>query len=220
MNFFFIAVLVYALLGPAGPAQAVTASYDQYVTLNGTPVAEIKVLVKGSWLKAESNFEGLQIIMLRNVQGIFSYYPAQKTATQIPREMDAPNVTVQIPDYARFLNENKARKVGAETIDGKECDIYKFIEPALQREATAWMWKEKKFPLQIEVLAPQGTTLIQIQNLKIGAEIPNSAFDLPVNTKILDLKAMQEKADPSAPIDLRNPTSPKDGASSPVTNEE
>ena len=149
--------LLFALIAALSlslPAFALTATYDQKVSVNGNPVADIKIQTKNENLKAESEFQGMKMIILRSAKGTFSYYPLQKMAAKIPAEMDKPNVTTQIPNYKAFLEQNGAKNEGTEKVDGKDTDVYTFIEPSLKRPGKAWLLKENQC-LNLVCVAPK-----------------------------------------------------------------
>ncbi len=56
----------------------------------------------------------------------------------------------------------------------------------IQRQAKAWVWKEKTFPVKIEVDAPEGKTTIDIVNINFSPEIKDSDFELPEGVKLVD----------------------------------
>lgn len=182
--FFF---LFAAVLSPS--AFALTATYDQKISMGGNVVATVKVAAKDDLLRAESNFSGMQTVMLRNKEGMFSYLPVQKVATKIPPFMDRPNVTRDIPKYMEFLKSNGGQKIGDEKVDGKDTEVYSFVEPNIKKPGKAWIWKEKQFPIKIEVQAPEGVTTIDIQNVNFQPSLKDEDFQLPKDTKIVNFPA-------------------------------
>ena len=200
---FLVFVLTLSAFGFSGVAFASGYIYDQKVSLDGQHVATLKIVAQDSQIKAESDFQGIKIIMLRGPQGTFSYYPEKKMAAKIPQESDPPNLTALIPQFQDYLAKSAAKKTGAETVDGKECEIYEFIEPSLDKPAKVWMWKEKQFPLRIEVTAPDGLTLIELQNIEFDPQIPAAAFSLPPDVQIVDMEnpPAEETTPQSAPAE-------------------
>lgn len=175
-------------------AFAFSVSYDQKVSVDGNPVANIKVIVKDENMWAESDFGGMKTVMLRNESGNYSYVPANNVATKIPAEMDRPNLTRDLPHFVDFLKAHNGEKIGAETLEGKECDVYKFVEPMVQKEAKAWVWKEKQFPVKIEVPAPEGLTVVELNNIQFDPKTDAATFSLPKEAKIIDFAAAQQAA--------------------------
>jgi outer membrane lipoprotein-sorting protein len=182
------------LMSLTANAFAFAVSYDQKVSIENNPVATIKVAVQGENMRAESDFGGMKSVMLRNETGSYSYVPEQNAATKIPPAMDRPNLTRDLPRFMEFLNSNKGEKVGSEKVDGKDCDVYKFLEPTIQQEAKAWVWKEKQFPVKIEVPAPEGLTVVELYNIQFDPKLDAASFQLPAGVKVLDFEAAQQAA--------------------------
>lgn len=176
-------------------ALATTVSYDQKVSVDASPVATIKVLVKDDSMRAESDFNGVKSMLFRNSKGTYTYLPDQNLAALMPRELDRPNITRDIPKYMEFLKNNKGEKTGTETVNGVECDVYTFVEPNIQKPGKAWIWKEKSFPVKIEVSAPEGKTSIEITNINFSPAVQDSDFQVPADAKIYD---------PAAPASARS----------------
>jgi outer membrane lipoprotein-sorting protein len=187
-------ILLALFLSITSQAFAFSVSYDQKVSVDNNAVANIKVLVKDDSMWAESDFGGMKTVMLRNETGSYSYVPEQNVATKIPAEMDRPNLTRDLPRFMDFLKANNAQKVGSEKVDNKDCDVYTFMEPMVQREAKAWVWKDKQFPVKIEVPAPEGLTLVELFNIEFDPKIEANAFTLPKEVKVLDFAAAQQAA--------------------------
>lgn len=174
----------------SGRAMAMTVSYDQKVSIDSNPVATIKVLVRDEQMRAESDFNGVTSVLYRNAKGTYSYLPQQKMAALLPAALDRPNITRDIPNYMEFLNKNEGKKTGTETLNGVECDVYTFMEPNILRPGKSWVWKEKSFPVKIEVDAPEGKTTIEISNVNFAPAVQDSDFELPADAKIFDPTTM------------------------------
>lgn len=203
----FLIALGILFCGLNASASAFSVSYDQKVTLEKNVLATIKVMVQDDKMSAQSSFSGMESVILRNETGTYSYMPAQKMATKIPAAMDRPNLTRDLPRFMEFLKQNEGKKIGSDTIEGKACDIYQFTEPTLKREAKAWVWAEKNFPLKIEVPSPEGITLVELSNIQFDPKIPANQFQLPADVKIVDLETTQPVAAPGQ--EEKNTKNPK-----------
>ena len=213
---FSIFVFVLLSLGRLNQSFALEATYDQKVSVDGNAIATIKVSTKGELMKAESNFGGMITVMIRNASGTYSYLPVQKMATKIPASMDRPNLTRDLPHFMEFLQKNKGEKIGSEKVGTYETDVYKFVEPISKKDAKAWVWKEKSFPVKIEVKAPEGLTLVELSNINIGAKVDEASFQLPADTKIIDL----EKTGPNAAAKAASEAVDKTTAQEPAPSEQ
>ncbi len=177
---------------------AFSVSYDQKVTVENATVATIQVVVQDEKMWAQSNFNGMETVVLRNESGAYSYIPAQKMATKIPAAMDRPNLTRDLPNFKEFLEKNNGKKIGTEKINNQETDIYQFTEPTLKKEAKAWIWPEKNFPLKIEVPAPEGLTVVELTNIQFDPQLKTDQFQLPEDVQVIDLEKTQDMMPPGA----------------------
>ncbi len=184
----FLIALAALSLGLNAQASAFSVSYDQKVSVQQEVIATVKVVVQDDKMSAQSNFNGMDSVILRNETGAYSYVPSQKMATKIPAAMDRPNLTRDLPRFIEFLNQNNGKKLSSETLDGKACDVYQFTEPTLKRDAKAWVWVEKQFPVKIEVPAPEGLTTVELTNIQFDPKISTDQFTLPADVQVIDLE--------------------------------
>lgn len=196
---FLAAVFISAFFAQISAAFSFSVSYDQSVSLDSNPVAEVKVVVKDEFMKAESKFGDMTSVMYRNETGVYSYLPAQKVATKIPPSMDAPNLTRDLPNFMAYLQKNSGVKIGAEVLNGLDCDIYEFNEPTIQKLSKAWIWREKSFPVKIEVPAPEGLTIVELSNIQFDPPTDPAVFQLPADAEIVDFNTMAAGASSAPP---------------------
>ena len=52
---------------------------------------------------------------------------------------------------------------------------------------SVWLWKEKNFPVKIEVTSAAGSTTIDFENVKFDPEIAANLFQVPEGVKVMDL---------------------------------
>ena len=208
----FLILTALISLTISAQAFAFSTSYDQKVSVNGNLVATIKVISQDDNLRAESDFRGMKSVMLRNKTGAYSYFPAQNMATKIPPAMERPNLTKDLPHYMEFLKKNHAKKVGTEKYKDHDCDIYTFIEPNIKKDGKVWVWREKQFPLKIEVNAPEGLTQVELNSIQFDPKIDAATFNLPPTAKIIDLQAMMQ-AQKNAATHATPPKSPTTASS-------
>ena len=93
-------------------------------------------------------------------------------------------------NYAQYLEERRAERIGAETVDGFACDIYRFTDPEAGGTITAWVWKEKMFPIRFEIEGADGNMLVELSNLQLGTNIPDAAFQLPDGVQVMDMGSL------------------------------
>lgn len=189
---------VRALLGvivgtglAAGEAAAFSASYDQ-TTTQGRKVMTAKVSLKDELFRMETTAEGQTAIILHNREGTFTVMPsegmAMKTAARHPGQRPIRGAG----NYAQYLKERQAERIGAETVGGYACDIYRFLDPEDGSTVTAWVWKDKTFPVRFEIDGADGKMLVELSNLQLGATIPDADFQLPAGVEVMDLGALMK----------------------------
>jgi hypothetical protein len=61
-------------------------------------------------------------------------------------------------------------------VDGKDCLVVEFIDGEITLKA--WLWKEKRFLVRLDIISPEHTTTIAFKNIDFG-DIPDSVFELP-----------------------------------------
>lgn len=178
---------------------AYSVSFDEQISVNNTPLANFKVAVQDKNVRTESAYAGMEVVTLRNDAGIFNYFPKQKMAQKIPSNLIKANLTDDLPNFNAFLEKNKAAKVGDEKVDGKDAAIYQYKDAASQADTKIWVWKEKNFPLKIEIPRPKGSTLITFTNINFKPEIKTDTFKVPEGTKITELQMAAKDAPKAAP---------------------
>jgi len=188
--------MVLGLLGAAvwigasaGSAAAFTASYDQKIT-QGRNVYQSNVQMKDGFFRMEMTIGGEFSVIIRNADGVYTVMPGQGMAMKTPYLQLGQEPVQGASDYAEYLRQHNAERLGAETIDGRACEIYRFIDPELGGSITAWVWTEKMFPIRFEADAPGGKTLTELSNVELGAAIPEDAFQLPAGIELMDMGAM------------------------------
>src|SRR3989338_748830 len=196
MKWFFRGLIFPALLLTHSPLLlAFSVSYEQVITTNGAPMASFKVTVQDQNLRVESQWGGLDAIMIRNDTGQYNYIPSQNTATRIPLALHRPNLTDDLPNYTEFLQKNRATVVGSEEIQGRQTDIYQFTDPIGLGDTKAWVWKDKQFPIKIEVRNTQGTTVVELNNVQFDIAVEPAVFQIPDGVEVVELEAAVAKAE-------------------------
>ena len=187
---FMAAVISLSL---AQEAFAFSASFQQKIT-QGTLVIQLKIQMKEKKMRVESTFTDKTTVMIRNESGTYQVAPNEKTVLKIPAELDRPSLADELPDFTQFLKKQSAKLTGSETVDGHACDIYEFKDPATLADSKAWVWKEKKFPVKIEIGSPvSGITRIEMTDIRLDQPIDDKAFELPAGLPVTDLAAMNSE---------------------------
>ncbi len=67
------------------------------------------------------------------------------------------------------------------------CDVYEYFDVDAESQLIAWVWKEKKFPVKLEVSNYFGKTSIFFDDIRLNEPIPESLFELPKDAKLIDM---------------------------------
>ena len=68
-----------------------------------------------------------------------------------------------------------------------KCDVYEYFDEDANSQLVAWVWKEKNFPVKLELKNYFGKTTIFFDDIRLNEPIPESFFELPKDTKLIDL---------------------------------
>ena len=128
-------------------------------------------------------------IIIHNAEGTYTVMPSEGMAMKTSLHPGQGPVR-GAGNYAAYLRERQAERTGSETIDGRACDIYRFSDPEAGGITTAWVWKEKMFPIRFETETSDGKMLIELSNVQLGAAIPDEAFQLPAGVQVMDMGAL------------------------------
>jgi len=182
-------LLVLAIWVPS--AAAFTGSYEEMITIGDKPIAHFRVYAKEKNVRTEFLMEAQSEIIIRNAEGTFRYSGEQKMALKLP-DLVPPQQTLldHLDDYLGFLQKNGAVNKGGEKVGDLETDIYEFLDPMTQKQAKAWVWREKSFPLKIEIEAPEGLLRVEMKDIQIAVPVDDALFALPEETKVIDLNEM------------------------------
>jgi len=172
-----------------GSVEAYSASYEQRVT-SGGQVIRSTVRMQEERFRMESVVEGQTSIVIRNEEGMFSYLPAQGMAVKLPSLDPSQQPVEALDDYAGYLRERQAELIRTEMLEGKACDVYRFTDPAINGPVTAWVWKERQFPIRLEMDGPDGHVVVELSNIQVGASADPAAFQLPAGVPIMDMGSM------------------------------
>ena len=170
-------------------AEAFSVSYDQTVT-QGRQVMTGKVSLKDQMFRIDMMADGQTMATLRNASGTYTYMPAEGMAMKLSALNPSQRPIEHADNYQQYLQERHAERIGTETVDGYPCEMYRFTDPETGDLVTAWVWTEKQFPIKLEFDGAKGKMLVEIQNIQLGAAIPDALFELPADVQIMDMGNM------------------------------
>ena len=181
--------LVLGVCAAGAGAEAFSVSYDQKIT-QGRQVMTSKVSMKDQMFRMDMTAEGQATATIHNASGTYTYMPAENMAMKLP-VLNASSRPIEHADnYQQYLQERHAQRIGTETVDGHPCEIYRFTDPDTGDLVTAWVWIEKQFPIKMEIDGAEGKILVEIQNLQLGAALPEALFELPPDVQVMDMGNM------------------------------
>jgi hypothetical protein len=181
---FFIAAAVWLLTG--AEAGAFSAAYDQEITAQGQ-VIRSTVMLKDEQFRMEFEMKGMPAVIVRNASGIYQYLPRERAAMRLPASMVPQNPLQDARGYVAANHLDELQPVRSETVNGYPCDVYQFPDPTTGGMTTAWIWTAQRFPVKIEQQTRQGPVTAVLSNIRVGAAIAESMFQLPAGVEILDM---------------------------------
>jgi outer membrane lipoprotein-sorting protein len=166
-----------------------TVKYDMVMSGPGIPATTSKVWLKqkAGKMKTETTMQGQTAIMLAdwNEGIVYQYMPAQNMAIKmdIGQAPDSPAEDSPVEGIAG-LEEYNPVIVGSEVVDGHDCWV---VEASMEGvSAKYWIWKEKGFPVKVEVDTAEGKMTMEYKNIDFG-DIPDSEFELPAGVQIMEM---------------------------------
>jgi outer membrane lipoprotein-sorting protein len=151
--------------------------YNMTITVTGSPVISGVVYQKDDMMRYEVTIQDTETVMLFNMADsiMYIYLPSQKMAMKETLDPgDEPEGNVGNSSDILKLNPVIT---GNDIIDGKDCIIIKYNEP-VSGDVKMWVWKDKGFPLKMEITTPAGLTTIAFNDFEFP-DIPDSMFQLP-----------------------------------------
>jgi outer membrane lipoprotein-sorting protein len=154
-----------------------SVKYNMTITVPGSPVISGMVYQKDQMMRYEVTVQDIETVMLFNLADsiMYIYIPSQNLAMkQTLDPSDEPQGNVG--NSADILKLNPVI-TGNDIIDGKDCVIINYSEP-ITGNVKMWVWKDKGFPLKMEITALAGLTTIAFSDFEFPS-IPDSMFQLP-----------------------------------------
>jgi len=173
-------------------ACAFTASYEQTTSGIGKAEPGIKfVKIKDDKIRIEMDTPDGKGIAIIDKDMMLSYIPSQNKAIKV--KIDVQRDMNVLSDYGSYLESIGAKIIGSERIDSYDCEIYDFIDPRINMPSKVWLWKEKKFPVKVEIKSPNGVVTTTMKNIKVDIPIDDSEFTLPAGIEIVEESEMAEQ---------------------------
>jgi len=206
----FSLFLIIFLICIHNTAFAYTISFEQEMTSAGNvPKLLQKIWIKDNKMRMEviNPYDTAQkAIYITKEDGMYNYIPKQNLAVKVSNNGEQKDYIRNLKDFLKFLKGKDAVKIGNDVINGKSCDIYEYTESAnttsnMDTKFKVWVWREKKFPLKMEVSSQIESFSMLNKNIVMNKPISDNNFELPKDAKIM--------VAPSADKDIINKTRTK-----------
>jgi len=188
-RFLIAGVAAVAWLLTGTEAGAFSASYDQEIVAQGQ-VIRSKVILKDEQFRMEFEVRGMPAVIVRNASGVYQYFPQERAAMRLPSSMVPQNPLQDARGYVAANRLDEVQPIRSETVNGYPCDVYQFPDPTTGGLTTAWIWTAERFPVKIEQQTRQGPVTAVLSNIRVGAAIAESVFQLPAGVEIMDMGAV------------------------------
>ena len=162
----------------AQAANVEMVKYDCVMTGSGGELIT-KVWFKGNKMKTESSFEGqVSTYLLMDTGDIYRWDSPENEPQEVRSVPEQVFGYVDAISFATWLSGENLTIIGSENIDGKDCLVVEYASDDTESTMKAWLWKEKRFLVRLDLISPEGTTTIEFRNIDFG-DIPDSVFELP-----------------------------------------
>jgi len=195
-----VALAARAQTGPLLPYKS--AHWKQTITAKGaTPEKSLKVEAELWYLAPDRvrvvrTVEGRAEVYLIKGATALAYEEGSEVGFKMPMPQQLLDLLAQIAEMTTKLDGWKKSKIGAETIDGKNCDIYGFTDSEGGQSVSrkVWLWAEKKFPVRLLTESQGQSTLIEHSDVELNGDVPASLFDPPPKMEFKDFPAARSTA--------------------------
>lgn len=166
-------------------------SYEYEAQMPDSEKMVAKTWLKGKKMRTEmaNPAEGGNIItIVDGEKGVaYVYQPEQKMATKMDISLTQQEESASPTETLESYKPEDMNMIGRETIDGKKCLVYEFLDG----QSKAWLWEENGLPIKTEVIMDGKKAVGMFRNLQIG-NVDDSMFTLPEGTQIMELNLPQQ----------------------------
>ena len=156
--------------------------YDWVIMAAGQPSVTMTVWMEEYRWRYDQSAGGTEVVQLvdYNTQTMYTYFPGQNMAYRTGFEQ-APQRPIEPSESDQQITPTI---LGTETVDGKVCLVIEWSSDDMM--VKSWVWQDHQFPIRMEQVTPQGTTVMEWKNIEFG-DIPDSTFQLPPGVQIITL---------------------------------
>jgi len=160
----------------------------------GDIATESEMWMKDKKLRMKTTVMGMNMNVVKSGDTLYQWQEGETSGMKMSASMSRGGPSA---DYAGKIDEIRAKgkKIGAETVAGRECDIYEYTEATGERtgKQTYWLARDlKNFP--IKVVNETGGMKITIANsdIDLKASVPDAMLQPPADVKFQDMSEMMK----------------------------
>ena len=147
-----------------------------------------------TWIRAPGQFRtvtsaaGHEMISLVNGNDIYMFQPAA-TVRQQAKGIETDDLLQQLQQW-----KARGRKLGSETLNGRECDIYEINETVNGQvtKGKVWLWTRNGFPLRTALQIGSLATEMTMSEVELDVPVANELFQTPKGMQFQDLGALMK----------------------------
>ena len=155
------------------------------VTTPDNVVQTMKQWVKGDKMRMEMTTSEGAVIIIFNGTDMYMYDVETKTAIKFSAA--ASEEYTSALDDTEALEDYNPTLIGSETLDGKDCYVFQYIDQGVTTKM--WIWKLHGLPIKVTLTDSTGTTTMLYKNISFDV-IADSQFQLPADAVIMTIPGM------------------------------
>lgn len=167
-----------ASLAQAAEFSATVVSTAQGQSMKG------KVFVKGDRMRTEMEIAGETNITITrpDKKVVWIAMPEQKMYMEMPLT-DKMQQKMMMKDPE---DRAKMKHLGAETVNGYDCDKYEFDTTANGKSLKQYVWIAKKLGMPIKSATADGSMTMEYRDIQVGG-VADSVFEMPQGYQKMDM---------------------------------
>jgi hypothetical protein len=161
---------------------------------------ESELWMKDKKVRIKTKVMGMEMNVVKSGDWAYQWQDGQTTGMKMPANMRRRGGASM--DYLERMDDirTKGKKVGSETVDGHDCDIYEYTEAAPEGAGAGrtlkgkyWLAKDlKNFPVK-SVSETGGMTITTTNyDIDLAAHVADSMLTPPDNVKFQDMSEMMK----------------------------
>lgn len=145
------------------------------------------MFIKGTYFRLDYHSAGMESTALKNKDGAFLIPSTRRQIGKYPPGSNRENPMSYIPgpqgDVKEFIKQQGAKKVAAEKVAKKPCDVYSYTDKSSQGSCKLYVNPKTGQPVQVTFAMKMKNKVfhrtITYVSYKRGVDVPDSKFELP-----------------------------------------